>query len=549
MSPGGLVNQISRQPTDEPYNEVRVEAGSYGRIQGGPTSRGSLVGDGRLLYSLTAVGRSSGTRYDDIEERRIGIAPALTWRPDGDTQLTVSGYYQRDPEGGYQNSIYARPLAPAQYRPYLNSNLNVGDPAYDEFKRTQYGVGYSFLHRFGGGLTFRSALRFSQVDADTNSVQVSGFDAAAGSLLRFGVDSAEWAHGLSTDNQMQADFTTSAVTHKLLVGIDHSSAANSWTYFFGSAPSLDVINPVYGQAINPTLKLIDSRQTVRQTGLYAQDQVSLDRWRLTLSLRHDWTRQTSLNRNSSTRTDQSDEATTFRAGLLYLADIGLAPYVSYSTSFEPTIGVDAAGNSFAPRKGKQYEVGLKYQPIGTRLLLTASVFDLAQTNVLTPGTIPGFSVQQGEIRSRGLELEARGSVTDRLEIIAAATFLDTDVRRSTDSALIGNRPQAVPKQFASLWASYRFADAIEGLTLAGGLRYVGKSFGDDANTLVTPSYVVADAGLRFALASLSDRLTGAELIFNVSNLFDREYYNNCNFSIYCQFGNRRHVLGGVRYHW
>lgn len=550
ISPGGLVNLVSRQPSDIPYNEARIEGGSHGRVQGGITSQGPLDAAHQWLYSISAIGRMSGTRYDDVDEQRFGVAPAITWRPDADTQLTVSGFYQRDPKGGYFNSLYPQSLAPAAYKPYLNRNLNIGDPGFDRFDREQAGVGYVFDRRLNDVVSFHSALRYSKVDTDFQSLQMAGALTAAGTIPRAAIRSIESAEGITADNRLRFDFRTSAVEHTVLAGWDQQNARSSWIYQFGGATSLDVVNPVYYQPVGTLFPFINNDQSLTQTGIYVQDQMKFGGFRLTLGTRHDWTEQTNDNRISATRQSQESDKQTYRAGLLYLFDNGLAPYVSYSTSFEPTIGVGSNGLPFVPTTGEQYEGGLKYKPAFADMLFTAAVFDLRQQNTLTPSTVPGFSVQQGEIRSRGVELEARGKLTENIEIIAASTFLDTKVTKSTDLTAIGKRPQAVPTHFESLWANYSFlSGGLAGLTVGGGVRSVGPSFGDDINSLVSPGYVVVDAAVRYDLANLVRAWKGAEVTLNVTNLFDKSYYTSCSSNFYCQFGNGRLVLAGLRYRW
>ncbi|MGX7741097.1 TonB-dependent siderophore receptor [Rhodopseudomonas parapalustris] len=549
-SPGGLVNQISRMPSAVPYNEVRVEGGSYGRFQSGITSQGALDKDGHWLYSLSAIGRTSGTRYDNVDEQRFAVAPALTWAPDMDTRFTIQSYYQKDPKGGYFNSLYPTSLAPLQYRPYLNSKLNVDDPGFDSFEREQYGIGYQFDKRLNEVVSVKSSLRYSHVDIDFKSLQMSGPLTATGTIPRWALRSIEDVGGLSTDNRVQFDFATGALQHKVITGVDYQNTLSNWTYQLGGATSLDVVNPQYNQPVGPLASLIDSGQKLTQTGLYAQDQISLGGWRATLGVRHDWAEQSTESRLAGSRSNQSDDKTTYRAGLLYLFDNGVAPYVSYSTSFEPVTGVGADGQPFIPTTAEQYEGGIKYQPTFLPILFTASVFDIRQQNVLTPSSVPGFNVQQGEIRSKGVELEARGNVTDSLELIGALTFLDTRVAKSTTVSIIGNRPQAVPDFFGSMWANYTFRSGqVSGLTFGGGIRHVGASYGDDANTLRTPAYTVVDAALKYDLANVAPRLKGTTLTLNVNNLFDKEYYSSCSSGFYCQFGNRRTVLAGIKYRW
>ncbi|EJK88309.1 TonB-dependent siderophore receptor [Rhizobium sp. AP16] len=550
ISPGGLVNQVSREPSDVQSNELRIEGGTDGRIQSGLYSTGPITKDGTWQYGLATVGRSSGTRYNNVDEKRIGVAPSLKWEPDKDTSLVISGYYQRDPEGGYFNSLYPKFLAPANLAKYLGRDFDIGDPSYDSFERKQYGVGYRFEHSFDDQVTIRSNFRYSGVDVDMRSLQMAGAISSAGIIPRYAVHSIEDAKGFSFDNQAEFKFDTGAAKHTLLAGVDLQHSSSSWEYLMGAATSIDVTNPVYSQAVGPLASVIKSDQSLRQTGVYLQDQIELGRLRAVLGVRHDWTDQDSDNLLAHTSSDQSSDATSYRAGLLYLFDNGIAPYASYSTSFEPVIGTDANGNPFTPTKARQYEVGIKYKPTNLDALFTISAFDIRQENVLSPGSLPGFSVQQGEIHSRGLEFEARGNLTDNLELIGAISLLDTEVSRSTDTSIIGNQPQAVPRYYGSLWANYALDyPALEGLTIGGGVRFVGSSYADDANKVKAEGYTLLDAALKYDFGVKNQKLKGLEATLNVTNLLNKEYYSSCSSNYYCQYGNGRTVLAGLRYKW
>ncbi|NTF91099.1 TonB-dependent siderophore receptor [Agrobacterium rhizogenes] len=550
ISPGGLVNQVSREPSDVQSNELRIEGGTDGRIQSGLYSTGPITKDGTWQYGLATVGRSSGTRYDNVDEKRIGVAPSLKWEPDKDTSLVISGYYQRDPEGGYFNSLYPKFLAPANLAKYLGRDFDIGDPSYDSFERKQYGVGYRFEHSFDDQVTIRSNFRYSGVDVDMRSLQMAGAISSAGIIPRYAVHSIEDAKGFSFDNQAEFKFDTGAAKHTLLAGVDLQHSSSSWEYLMGAATSIDVTNPVYSQPVGPLASVIKSDQSLRQTGVYLQDQIELGRLRAVLGVRHDWTDQDSDNLLAHTSSDQSSDATSYRAGLLYLFDNGIAPYASYSTSFEPVIGTDANGNPFTPTKARQYEVGIKYKPTNLDALFTISAFDIRQENVLSPGSLPGFSVQQGEIHSRGLEFEARGNLTDNLELIGAISLLDTEVSRSTDTSIIGNQPQAVPRYYGSLWANYALDyPALEGLTIGGGVRFVGSSYADDANKVKAEGYTLLDAALKYDFGVKNQKLKGLEATLNVTNLLNKEYYSSCSSNYYCQYGNGRTILAGLRYKW
>lgn len=549
ISPGGLVNQVSREPSATQSNEVRIEGGSDRRFQAGLYSTGPVTDDGTVQYGIGIVGRTAGTRYDDVEEQRFGIAPVIKWQPDADTSLVVSGYYQRDPDGGYFNSIYPGFLAPASLAGFLSRDFNIGDPSYDSFTRTQYGVGYRFEHRFDENITVRSALRYSGVDTDMRSLQMAS--ALAGGIIpRYAVHSIEDASGVSFDNQAEFSFDTGAARHTLLAGVDFQRSASNWEYQMGGATSINVANPVYGQPVGPFATVINNDQTLRQTGIYLQDQIALGGLRAVLGVRHDWTDQETGNLLARTSSDQSSDTTSYRAGLLYLFDNGIAPYASYSTSFEPVIGADAGGNPFRPTEAQQYEIGLKYQPAGLDALFTVSAFDIRQQNVLSPGSVPGFNIQQGEIHSRGLEFEARGKVTGNIELIAALSLLDTKVSESSDASVIGNRPQAVPRYYGSLWVNYAVdSGMLEGLSLGGGIRFVGSSYGNDANTVKAAGYTLLDAALRYDFGAKTPELKGLEATLNITNLLDKDYYSSCSYNIYCQYGNGRTVLAGLKYKW
>ncbi len=551
VNPGGLVNQVTRTPTADPYNELRIEGGSDGRIQAGYTTQGAFDEAGIWQYGLTAVGRYSGTRYFDVDEQRIAVAPSLAWQPDEDTRLVLQGLYQNDPEGGYFNSIYPTFLAPQEYRPFLNRDFNVGDPTFDSYQREQWTVGYTFEHRFNEWFQFRSNTRYASVTSDLQGVQMAAPLTSTGLLPRQAVISDEQAYGLSTDNQAVFNFATGAVEHEVLAGFDYQGSTSEFEYQGGLAPSLSVVHPVYGQQMGPFFTAIDNTQDVSQTGIYLQDQIAVGNWRGVFGIRHDWTDQKTVNHLAGdARSDQNSSATTYRAGLLYIFDNGLAPYASYSTSFEPVIGVDADGNAFEPTEAEQFEIGVKYEPSFMDVLFTASAFDIRQTNVLTPGAVPGFSVQTGEIRSRGLEFEARGNLNSNLEVIGALTLLDTEVTKSSVSTSIGKRPQAVPDYFASLWMNYTFGGgALEGLAVGSGVRFVGPSFADDANEIEKDGYVIVDLSMRYDLEALNPSLKGAIATLDIKNLFNEDYYTSCTYNFYCQYGSERQFLVGLRKTW
>jgi iron complex outermembrane receptor protein len=160
-------------------------------------------------------------------------------------------------------------------------------------------------------------------------------------------------------------------------------------------------------------------------------------------------------------------------------------------------------------------VGVKYQPAGGKSLFTAALFDLTKTNVETYDADVDDYFQTGEIRSKGLELEAKTQVAKGLDLFAAYTYNDVEVTKSSDVDL-GKTPIQVPRQLASVGVDYALGGALPGFSVGGGVRYVGKRYDDAANTKSTPSFTLVDAAVRYEHGPWRFAL-------NVANLFDKEY--------------------------
>ncbi|WP_149535910.1 TonB-dependent siderophore receptor [Siccirubricoccus phaeus] len=550
-NPGGMVNLVTRRPPAEPVHEIQLQAGSFGRITGGFDLGGPLGESGQWLYRLTSLAGRADSQVDHIEESRISLSPALTWRPSADTSLTLLGNYQRDPEGGFFGFVPAQ----GSFLPNPNGRIPTsfydGEPGFEYFRRKQIQAGYLFEHRFDEVFTLRQNLRYQHMDVQWGRVASAGLRADLRTLNREANTDDESLAGLTVDTQLQARLQTGPVQHTLLAGVDYQWSSNQYAIGSAAAPPLDILTPVYGAAIARPPVYLSINQRADQIGLYLQDQIRFGRWSLLLGGRHDWADTRSTDRLLDRTTRQSDGAFTSRVGLVHTFDIGLAPYVSYSTSFQPVLGSDFSGAAFRPTRGEQYEVGIRYQPTGMDSYLAASLFHLTQQNVTTTDPAhPSFSVQTGEIRSRGLELEAKASLASGLNVTLAATFLDPEVTRS-NTANLGHRPIGIPRITASAWADYTFQDGpLRGLGLGGGVRHVGRTAGDAVNFYSVPSYTLVDAMIRYDLGELSPGLRGARITINANNLGDEQYVSSCSRAPNnCYYGLRRTVLGTLSYRW
>ncbi|WP_162957918.1 TonB-dependent siderophore receptor, partial [Pseudomonas aeruginosa] len=453
--PGGMLDMVSLRPQGIASHELKAEIGNYNHKQVSFDSTGPIDDEGRFLYRLSGVVRDSNTQVDHIDDKRYNIAPSLTWNIDDDTRLTFLSQFNRDDTAATSQFL---PLRGTKYdAPFgkISHHKNLGDPDWDFYDRTYYWLGYSFERRINDVWQFRQNLRYLRNDLSFQTLTpTSSIDAASadGTLQRMTTSVDEDISQFVVDNNFQADFETGALRHTLLLGIDHNRTRTDYTsiYNFTGVPPTNVNNPIYGQPIpkpSRSSAFYDYRQKTYQTGLYVQDQIALDNWRLTLGGREDWVHAgaTFYNQNDATNTSR-DKKFSGNAALSYIFDNGLAPYLSYAESFQPSTGADDIGSNkmFKPTEGKQWELGVKYQPVGSDSLFTAAVYDLRQENVRVTDNVNGTPTtsQAGEVKVTGLELEATSNVTDNLKVIGSYSYADTEVKKGQYA---GNRLQQAPR--------------------------------------------------------------------------------------------------------
>ncbi|AUU84141.1 ferrichrome porin FhuA [Leclercia adecarboxylata] len=564
-SPGGLLNMVSKRPLTEPLKEVQFKVGTDSLFQTGFDFSDALDDDGVYSYRLTGLARSNNAQQERAEEQRYTIAPSFSWRPSDKTNFTFLSYFQNEPETGYYGWLPKEgTVDPLPNGDRLPTDFNEGAKN-NTYSRNQKMVGYSFDHEFNDTFTVRQNLRFAENKTSQNSVYGYGVcsDAAnSGNALCNALSPADKGHYLArkyvvddeklqnftVDTQLQSKFATGDVDHILLTGVDYMRMRNDINAWFGydaSVPLLDLYNPVYSDfdfdSKNPAnsgpYQILNKQQ---QTGLYVQDQAQWNKVLVTLGGRYDWAEQDSFNRVAGTTASRDDNQFTWRGGVNYLFDNGVTPYFSYSESFEPSSQTDAQGKPFAPSKGKQYEVGVKYVPSDRPIVLTGALYQLTKTNNLMADPAGSFfSVEGGEIRARGVEIEAKAALSASVNVVGSYTY--TDVEYTTDTNYKGNTPAQVPEHMASLWGDYTFYDgALSGLTLGTGGRFSSSSYGDPANSFKVGSYAVMDALVRYDLARFG--MAGSNVALHVNNLLDREYVASCFNTYGCFWGAERQVV-------
>ncbi|WP_218667624.1 ferrichrome porin FhuA [Citrobacter portucalensis] len=569
-NPGGLLNMVSKRPTTEPLKEVQFKMGTDSLFQTGFDFSDALDDDGVYSYRLTGLARSANAQQQGAEEQRYAIAPSFTWRPNDKTNFTFLSYFQNEPETGYYGWLPKEgTVSKLPNGSRLPTDFNEGADN-NTYSRNEKMVGYSFDHEFNDTFTVRQNLRYAQNKVSQKSVYGYGMcsdplytknQAALNASPCKNIPQSDWDHTLtrqyvddneklqnfSVDTQLQSKFATGSLDHTLLTGVDYMrmrNDINSWFGWAGSVAPSDIYNLDrsdfdFGVHNGPgaPYRVLNKQE---QTGLYAQDQMQWDKVLFTLGGRYDWAKQDSLNRVSGVLDSRDDREFTWRGGVNYLFDNGVTPYFSYSESFEPNSQVGESGNIFAPSKGKQYEAGVKYVPSDRPIVLTGAVYQLTKTNnLMADPNGSSWSVDGGEIRSRGVEIEAKAALSASVNVVGSYTY--TDAEYTTDTTYKGNTPAQVPKHMASLWGDYTLYDgALSGLTLGTGVRYTSSSYGDPANSFKVGSYTLVDALVRYDLARVG--MAGSNVALHVNNLFDREYVASCFNTYGCFWGAERQVV-------
>ncbi|WP_242702239.1 MULTISPECIES: TonB-dependent siderophore receptor [Achromobacter] len=537
-APGGIVNRVTKRPAETPLREAALQFGSFEHKQayldlGGPFNEGR-----QARFRLTATARESGTqdKYDSGHRYRDNlayVAPAFGWR-DADTSFTLLMHYQHDRNDG-------------ESRAYYPTRVLVGDYGYDRNDRDFFSLGYQLEHRLNARWRIRQNARYQRGDMLLRNLYAGALASDGRTLARAQLQARERAEGLALDSQIEGDLEGGGLRHTVLAGLDVRRLSGRQHYQQAAAPSLDLLDPRYGQdiALPPGARsIIKVRQVSEQWGLYLQDLMQAGDWTVLLGLRRDGYRDVTDNRLAETRTRGSGDVYTWRAGASYAAGAGLAPYVGYATSFVPQAGASYDGKPFDPSRAEQFEVGVKFQPPQSQSLYTLALFDLRQRNVLSADpdpAHPGFSVTTGRVRARGVEFEAKVNLARGWDALAAYTFNDVK-NLQADDGTAGRMPIVTPRQMASLWLNHSLDGWWAGWSAGVGVRHIGSTYVDAANTMKNHAATLVDAALAYDAGAW-------RLSLDASNVFNRQTVVCRGDRSNCRYGVDRTVFATVTYRY
>lgn len=513
---GGSVNLVTEQPLSDPYYQVEGSVGNFGFYRGALDLSGPLNESETVLYRLNASAQRSESFIDFFEAERYFVSPVLTWLISDQTEITVDAQYISFSQP-FQFGLPAVGTVLPNPNGEIPRDRNVSEPTDDTYGEA-YRIGYDFEHRFSEEWQLRNAFNASFLDITRDAYTYP---------LSLQEDNRTLTRGLGFfDNDLRSynldtfvvgEFATGSVNHQLVTGVNLSRVEYGGLFINRPAASIDIFDPIYGQPPGDIDFESNSDITLDSLGVYVQDLIAItDNLKILLGGRFDITNQNreEFTATGTVETSQQDEAFSPRVGVVYQPIPAISLYASYGRAFQQVVDNQRI---FDPERATQYEVGVRAD-ITDRLSANLALYRLTRSNVLTPDPEDlNLSIQTGEQRSQGIELDISGEILPGWNIVAGYAY--TDARITEDNTFeVGNRLNNIPEHSANFWTTYEIQSGdFSGLGFGLGLFFVGDRFGDTQNTFELPSYLRTDAAIFYRREQLRAAI-------NIKNLFDIEYF-------------------------
>lgn len=505
--PGGSVNYVTKLPKSERFGEVYGTVGSFAHKEAGFDFGDNITEDDTLSYRLTGKFQNADAEYDYSENNEKFIMGGLTWRPTDLTSLSfVFDHLNTDGVPGSGG----HPLGTD-----FDRDKFFGEPDYYFRKTNRNTFSVMFDHDFGNGLSFGSNARYMKSDDAFGSAYLSSTRTDGSNMADryfFGSDKSSEQFVIDANLMYEASFND--VDSRTLVGVDYNNFdAENYGLYIASAPPISWVSPVYSGGPSSTTPTSGTGNDQATKAIYLQQDLTFfDRLTASFGMRNDWLDLSETNLMTGVTTADDHSEFTKRVGLSYKITEELAAYASYAESVAPP----GVGNE--PTTGKQYEVGIKYKPEAFPALFTASIYDLTKGNITVYDSVTYLPATVEKVRHRGIELEAKAEVTDNISVIAAYSYVDSNIEEPGGTN-DGNRLMRVPEHFGSVWATYTLeGDDVRGdMTFGLGARYIGSYFTNITNTISSESAVVFDASFTYKIQE------NTTLQLNASNLFDEKH--------------------------
>ena len=552
-APGGIVNAISKLAGPAVVDgrvsgEIVADVGNHDRYQVAGDINAAL-GD-RVFVRAVGLFRDADTQVDFVQDDALIFMPSITYATDRTSLTAMVEVVDRDSDTAHQFLPLTGTFFDAPGGQTIEPSTYLGDPDFNRYDTNSVTVSLLGSHVFTDALSIEGIARYKDGEADYRQTWMAFLGAGVPRIDADGNGPRTWYASEASSEQYAIDlrgrwaFDVSFMEHEVFVGFGYQDVTtDNDTIFIPAAGVLNAFDPVYGNI--PTVftdgtPLNDGPESqTRDLGFYLNDQVAIGSWKINFGVRYDEV-ETERTGGGLAGGSQKDDAVSFSAGLLYAFDFGLSPYFSYAESFEPVIGVNSVtGDFLKPRRGQQFEAGLKYQPPGTRTYVTLAFFDIEESNLPNPASLitDPDQQQEGVGKVQGVELEAQTTIGDWY-LEANVSLLDTETPDGVPFA-------SIPEEQVSAWVQYQPVDGpLAGLRAGAGIRYAG---GNESNGLsptgepvriVTDGYTVGDLLLGYATEVW-------DITLNIRNITDEDYFGTCLARGDCFPGEQRTIVGRV----
>ncbi|MCO8164126.1 TonB-dependent receptor [Pseudomonas sp. 21LCFQ010] len=515
-NPGGLINLVTRKPTYTPQGQLKAQVGSWDMRRLQAYLSGPLDSQHALAGGLAIATQTEGSFRDLYRDsHRRFIAPTLLWEPSELTRVEMGLEYTET------DAQYDRGLLALNDKVDSRHKLFLEEP-WSRAESDKTAAWVRIEHQANDWLTLRQVTRWDESSKHMLNVSQQSLQSDGRTTNRRATDFDESARSLSAQFEAIADFSLWGLQHQLLGGFETVNGRRQVRMLRANLAALDIFNPVHGAQPGPFSFGEDTRVRQNSYGLYLQDQIDLsEQWKLLLGVR--WDKVEQRNRNYTATGSYSDiniepSDTSPRAGIVYQPTDRLALYASYSTSFAPQNRLTRDGSVLDPETGEQYEIGARYELIPERMSATLSAFEIRRENLSTTDPADSnYSIQTGQQRVRGVELDVSGEISDGWNLIGNVAVLDAKLIKDTQLEE-GNRLEGIPVLSGSLWSSYQLQSGpLQGLGIGAGVIYAGKRYGNLANNYSASGYARIDMSLFY---DINEQL---RVSLNARNVTDRDY--------------------------
>lgn len=526
LDPGGLINVVTKRPERTFSGNISATSSSFGGGSGQIDVTGPIEGT-QLAYRLIGEYQNEDYWRNFGKDRSSFIAPSLTWFGN-DATVNLSWSHRNYNTPFDRGTIFD-----------LNTDQAVNVPSkvrFDEpFNITDGNSDLAQLnaeYRLNSQWTARFDYSFSQDMYSDNQARVMAYDAKTGNLTRR-VDATQGStqrmHATRAD--LQGNVVIGGFYNELLTGIAYENYDLLRTDMIrckNVKNSLNIYHPIYGTLDKcTTVSAADSDQRIQQEtyATYLQDALYLtDKWIAVAGVRYQYyTQYAGKGRPFKENTDSRDEKLTPKFGLVYKVSPTVSLFSNVAQSFMPQSSIASYIGDLPPEESTAYEVGAKFD-LFDGVTSNITFFDIHKRNVLYTETIGDetYAKTAGKVRSRGIEVDVAGSLSENLNVIASYGYTDAKVEEDPEYA--GKPLPNVPRHTGSLFLTYDINNVYDSntLTLGAGGHALSRRSGTNGADYYLPGYAVADVFAAYRM-KLQYPVT---LQVNVKNLFDKTYYTS-----------------------